>query len=147
MGLVGRCSSLSDAISVIGRRRTVKQHLAALRMLLDWLVIGHVIDMNPAHAVRGPKHVIKKGRTPVLTSEEARALLAAINTGSLTGLRDRALIGTMIYTFARMTGLIERLSLRSYFLLDLAQSPLSPHSHVFLMGRNCSTAALLMCGS
>lgn len=81
---------------------SVKQHLAALRMLLDWLVIGHIIDVNPAYALRGPKHVVKKGRTPVLTSEEARAMLAGIDTGSLTGLRDRALIGTMIYTFARI---------------------------------------------
>ena len=44
---------------------------------------------------------LKKAReTPVLDREEARALLAAIDTGSLTGLRDRALIGIMIYTFA-----------------------------------------------
>src|SRR5229473_1797553 len=32
---------------------TVKQHLAALRLLFDWLVTGHVIETNPAHAVRG----------------------------------------------------------------------------------------------
>jgi len=43
---------------------TVKQHLAAIRMLFDWLVVGHIIDVNLAHAVRGPKHVVKKGRTP-----------------------------------------------------------------------------------
>jgi integrase len=54
---------------------TVKQHLAALRMLFDWLVTGHVIDVNPAHAVRGPKYVVKKGKTSVLTADEARALL------------------------------------------------------------------------
>jgi integrase/recombinase XerD len=54
---------------------SVKQHLAALRMLFDWLVLGHVIDVNPAHAVRGPKHVVKLGRTPVLEREEARTLL------------------------------------------------------------------------
>ena len=45
---------------------TVKQHLAALRMLFDWLVTGRILEMNPAHAVRGPKHVVKKGKTPVL---------------------------------------------------------------------------------
>jgi hypothetical protein len=50
---------------------TVKQHMAALRMLLDWLVTGHVIDVNPAHAVRGPKYVVKKGKTPVLAAAEA----------------------------------------------------------------------------
>ena len=52
---------------------TVKQHLAALRMLFDWPVTGQVIDVNPAHAVRGPKYVVKKGKTPVLTADEARA--------------------------------------------------------------------------
>src|ERR1039458_9949288 len=47
---------------------TVKQHLAALRMLFDWLVTGHVLETNPAHAVRGPKYVVKKGKTPVLNT-------------------------------------------------------------------------------
>ena len=54
---------------------TVKQHLTALRMLFDWLVTGHVLETNPAHAVRGPKYVAKRGKTPVLTAEEARTLL------------------------------------------------------------------------
>src|SRR6202790_707279 len=57
---------------------TVKQHLAALRMLFDWLVTGHVLDVNPAHAVRGPKYVVKKGKTPVLNADEARTLLDSI---------------------------------------------------------------------
>jgi site-specific recombinase XerD len=93
---------------------SVKQHLAALRMLFDWLVVGHVLDSNPAHAVRGPKYSPKKGRTPVLDREEARALLAAIDTGSLTGLRDRALIGVMIYTFARV-GAVLQMNVCDYF--------------------------------
>src|ERR1017187_9134680 len=87
---------------------SVKQHLAALRMLFDWLVVGQVIETNPAHAVRGPKYSQKKGKTPVLDREEARALLAVINTSSLTGLRDRALIGIMIYTFARVGAVLNR---------------------------------------
>jgi integrase/recombinase XerD len=81
---------------------TVKLRLAALRMLFDWMVIGQVIPTNPAHAVRGPKHTQKKGRTPVLTVEEARTLLDSIDATSLPGLRDRALIGLMVYTFARV---------------------------------------------
>jgi integrase len=72
---------------------SVKQHLAALRILFDWLVVGHVIEHNPAHAVRGPKYSQKKGKTPVLDRDEARALLAAIDTGSVTGLRDRGSYG------------------------------------------------------
>jgi site-specific recombinase XerD len=93
---------------------TVKQHLAALRMLFDWLVVGHVIEHNPAHAVRGPRYSQKKGRTPVLDREEARALIAAIDPGSLTGLRDRALIGIMIYTFARV-GAVLQMNVSDYF--------------------------------
>ena len=93
---------------------SVKQHSAALRMLFDWLVVGHVLDTNPAHAVRGPKYSQKKGRTPVLDRDEARALLAGIDVGSLTGLRDRALIGIMIYTFARV-GAVLQMNVADYF--------------------------------
>jgi len=82
---------------------TVKQHLAALRMLFDWLVVGHVMDLNPAHAVRGPRHVVKKGKTPVLTADEARVLLDSIDTSTVMGLRDRALIALMAYSFARVS--------------------------------------------
>jgi site-specific recombinase XerD len=69
-------------------------------------VTGHVIDVNPAHAVRGPKYVVKKGKTPVLAADEARALLDSIEITTLTGLRDRALIGVMVYTFARVNAVI-----------------------------------------
>jgi integrase/recombinase XerD len=71
---------------------TVKQHLAALRMPLDWLVVGHIMDVNPAHSVRRPKHVVKKGKTPVLAADEARILLGSIDTSTVVGLPDRALI-------------------------------------------------------
>jgi site-specific recombinase XerD len=93
---------------------SVKQHLAALRMLFDWLVVGQILDTNSAHAVRGPKYSQKRGKTPVLDREEARALLAAIDTGSLTGLRDRALIGVMVYTFARI-GAVLQMKVGDYF--------------------------------
>ena len=81
---------------------TVKVRLAALRMLFDWMVVGQVIPTNPAHAVRGPKHSQRRGKTPVLQADEARTLIDAIDTTSLPGLRDRALIGLMVYTFARV---------------------------------------------
>lgn len=81
---------------------TVKQHLAAIRMLFDWLVTGHIVLHNPATSVRGPKHVVKRGKTPVLTADEARKLLDSIDTSSVVGLRDRALIGVMVYSFARV---------------------------------------------
>ncbi len=81
---------------------TVKQRLAALRMLFDWMVVGQILSVNPAHAVRGPKHTQRKGKTPVLNVDEARTMLDAIDTTSLPGLRDRALIALMVYTFARV---------------------------------------------
>ena len=107
---------------------SVKQHLAALRMLFDWLVVGHVIEVNPAHAVRGPKHVVKKGKTPVLTADEARVLLDSIpvvktveengvtrTCPNLIGLRDRALIGLMTYSFARI-GAVTKMTVSDYFV-------------------------------
>jgi site-specific recombinase XerC len=81
---------------------SVKQRLAALRHLFDWLVNGQVVPINPAHTVRGPRHVVTIGQTPVLDPAEARALLDSIDTGNHAGLRDRALIALMVYSFARI---------------------------------------------
>jgi integrase len=108
---------------------SVKQQLAALRMLFDWLVVGHVIDVSPAHAVRGPKHRVKKGKTPVLNADEARALLDSIAIADeveltdgtkktvpiITGLRDRALIALMVYTFARV-GAATAMKVEDYYV-------------------------------
>ena len=82
---------------------TVKQHLAAIRMLFDWLIVGQVVEQNPAAAVRGPKHVVKKGKTPVLDGDEAKKLIDSIDVSTIVGLRDRALIALLIYSFARIS--------------------------------------------
>lgn len=89
-----------------GSKPTIKQHLAAIRMLFDWLVVGQVLPMNPAHAVRGPKHVVKKGKTPVLSAAEARQLIDSIDVSKIVGLRDRALISVMVYSFARVSAVV-----------------------------------------
>lgn len=81
---------------------TVKQHLAATRMMFDWLAAGGVLPFNPASAVRGPKHATKRGKTAVLDPAEARALLDSIDVSTAIGLRDRALIALMVYSFARV---------------------------------------------
>jgi site-specific recombinase XerD len=81
----------------------VKQQLAAVRMLFDWLITGQVVPHNPAAAVRGPKHVVKTGKTPVLDAKEWRTLLDSIPTTMVRDLRDRALIATLTYSFARIT--------------------------------------------
>jgi site-specific recombinase XerD len=80
----------------------VKQQLAAVRMLFDWLITGQVVPTNPAAAVRGPKYVVTTGKTPVLDGSEWRRLLAAIPTETVRDLRDRALIGSLTYSFARV---------------------------------------------
>jgi site-specific recombinase XerD len=82
---------------------SVKQHLAAVRMLFDWLVVGQIVRSNPASVVRGPSHIVNRGRTPILSPEEAHQLFESIPTDSLVGLRDRALIGVLIYSFARIS--------------------------------------------
>ena len=81
---------------------SVKQQLAAIRMLCDWLVTGQVIPANPASSVRGPKHIVRTGKTPVLEGAEWRRLMDAIPTESVRDLRDRALIATLTYSFARI---------------------------------------------
>ena len=93
---------------------TVKQHLAAIRMLFDWLVTGQAMPSNPAHAVRGPRYSVSKGVTPVLSSEEARDLLRGMDVTTVVGLRDRALIAVMTYAFARV-GAVVALAVEDYF--------------------------------
>jgi integrase len=82
---------------------SVKQHLAAVPQLFDYLVTGGILPSNPAGAVRGPKYVVKRGKTPVLSADQARQLLDSIDVTELSGLRDRALIGVMVYSFARVS--------------------------------------------
>lgn len=91
---------------------SVKQHLAALRMMLDWLVSGGVLTHNPAASVRGPRYSVRRGKTPVLSAEDTRRLIDTIplvrrdGTPDLAALRDRALIGVMVYSFARVSATV-----------------------------------------
>jgi len=92
-------------VEELGRVRsapTVKLRLAAVRHLFDWLVVGQVVPINPAASVRGPSHSVRRGKTPVLAPAEARQLIDAIDVDVPAGLRDRALIGLMTYSFARV---------------------------------------------
>ena len=85
---------------------TAKLRLAAIRHLFDWLVTGHVLRSNPALSVRRPRHVVRKGKTPVLDASEVRALLDSISGTSPIDLRDKALIGLMLYSFARIGAVV-----------------------------------------
>jgi site-specific recombinase XerC len=91
-----------EGLSLARSAPTAKQHLAAIRHLFDWLVMGQVVPLNPAASVRGPSHSVRRGKTPVLDPTEARQLLDAIDISTPVGLRDRALLGLMVFSFARI---------------------------------------------
>ncbi len=82
---------------------TIKQRLAGLKMLFRSLIRQRVLDENPAHVVKGPSHSVSRGKTPVLDGAETSHLLNSIDTSILIGLRDRAMIATMAYSFARVS--------------------------------------------
>ncbi len=93
---------------------TTNLHLAAIRSLFQWLVDGRILDRNPAAEVKGIKHRVKTGKTPVLSDEEMKQLLEGLDTSHVVGLRDRALIATMFYSFARISAVVG-MSVEDYF--------------------------------
>jgi site-specific recombinase XerD len=117
-----------EVLQTTAAKPAVKLHLAAIRMLFDWLVVGQVLAVNPAHAVRGPKHVVRRGKTPVLTEDQARRLLGSVKVARkitlpdgaeaeepwLVGLRDRALMAVMTYSFARI-GAVVAMRVEDYY--------------------------------
>jgi integrase/recombinase XerD len=105
-----------EELGHVRKAPTVKQHLACIRMLFDWLVTGQVVASNPAHAVRGPRHSVIKGATTVMSSQEATEFLKSIDVSHVVGLRDRALIAVMVYAFARVSAVVG-LKVEDYFPL------------------------------
>ncbi|MEL7485366.1 MAG: tyrosine-type recombinase/integrase, partial [Planctomycetota bacterium] len=117
-----RAFHVAGYIEELGATRsvsTVKQHLAAIRCLCDFLVIRQVLPRNPATEVRGPKLVTRTGKTPVLSGPEARELFNSIDITTPAGLRDRALLGAMIYTFGRISAVLG-MDLGDYFQVGRA---------------------------
>jgi integrase/recombinase XerC len=99
-------SAYVEYVSARFAPQTVKQRLAALRGLFDWLARHGVLEVNPAAPVRGPAYTQKRGKTPILTAAEAKRLIESIETDTLAGLRDRALIAVMVYSFARVSAAV-----------------------------------------
>ena len=93
---------------------SVKQQLAAIRELFDWLVVGQIVPMNPASSVRGPKHSTNKGKTIDLSAADTRLLLDSIDTSHVRGLRDRALIASLVYSCARV-GAVVKMRVEDYY--------------------------------
>ena len=77
-------------------------------------MVRQVLPRNPALDVRGPKHVVRVGKTPVFEGADARALFESIDTSTPIGLRDRALLGVMVYTFGRVSAVVG-LEIGDYF--------------------------------
>ena len=95
---------------------TIKQHLAAINMLFDWMVTGQIIPSNPAASVKSPRYSQTSGKTPVLSAHEARHLLNSIDTSHVVGLRDRALISLMVYSFARVSAVVN-MQVKDYYAI------------------------------
>jgi integrase/recombinase XerD len=104
-------------IEILQRRAappTVKQHMAAIRMLFSWLTEKGVLAMNPAREVKTERFSRAEGKTPAFVEARVQKLLEAVATSTHTGLRDRALLGTLAYTFARI-GAVVNLKVEDYF--------------------------------
>ncbi|KAA0220207.1 MAG: integrase [Planctomycetota bacterium] len=92
---------------------SVKVSLAAIRMLFDHLATRHVVTVNPARSVRGPRVQRVEGSTPAFDVRQARTLLDSIDITTVAGLRDRALVATLVYTAARI-GAVCRLRVKDF---------------------------------
>src|SRR5271169_4574553 len=104
-------------IEILQRRAappTVKQHMAAIRMLFSWLTEKGVLAMNPAREVKTERFSRAEGKTPAFVEGEVQRLLEAVETSAHTGLRDRALLGVLAYTFARI-GAVVNLKVEDYY--------------------------------
>jgi site-specific recombinase XerD len=93
---------------------TVKQHMAAIRMLFSWLTEKGILAMNPAREVKTERFSRTEGKTAAFVEGEVQKLLGVIETSTHTGLRDRALLGVLAYTFARI-GAVVNLKVEDYY--------------------------------
>jgi integrase/recombinase XerD len=112
--VAGYVRDLATAKGTPASKPTRKLHLAAIRQFFDRLVVRHAVILNPAASVKGPRHQVAEGKTPAITPEQARRVLHSIDVSHVVGLRDRAIIGVLIYTAAR-GGAVAKLRLRDFY--------------------------------
>jgi integrase/recombinase XerD len=93
---------------------TVKQHMAAIRMLFSWFTEKGVLAMNPAREVKTERFSRTEGKTPAFVEGEVQKPLNTVEISTHTGLRDRALLGVLAYTFARI-GAVVNLKVEDYY--------------------------------
>jgi integrase/recombinase XerD len=92
-----------------------KLHMSAIRGFFDVLVLRHICMLNPALSVRTERYSVSEGKTPEITPQQARRLLESIDTASPSGIRDKAIIATLIFTAVRAGAVA---SLRTQDLVD-----------------------------
>jgi len=98
-----------------GRGIKTRQVQSAVRMFLDNCVVDGLISVNPAKAVKLPRHSSRTGKTPVIIPEQVRQILDSIPCVTQADYRDRALIGLMVFSFFRVSATLS-LSLSDYEL-------------------------------
>lgn len=79
------------------RDATIRRKLSALSSLFDALCEANAVQGNPVDGVKRPKVDSQEGKTPAIGDHQARALMAAPDTSTLQGLRDRAILATLLY--------------------------------------------------
>jgi site-specific recombinase XerD len=97
-----------------GSPATIKQHMAAIRMMFSWLTEKGILAMNPAREVKTPKFSRSEGKTPAPPAEDVQKLIDFIDVTNIVGLRDQAILGVLAYTFARI-GAVVSLRVKDYF--------------------------------
>jgi site-specific recombinase XerD len=97
-----------------GSAATIKQHMAAIRMMFSWLTEKGILAINPAREVKTPKFSRTEGKTPAFSTEEVQKLLSSIDTSHVVGHRDKALLATLAYTFGRISAVVS-LRVEDYF--------------------------------
>jgi site-specific recombinase XerD len=88
--------------------------MAAIRMMFSWLTEKGIVAINPAREVKTPKFSRTEGKTPAFSTEEVHKVLESIDTSHVVGHRDKALLATLAYTFARI-GAVVNLKVEDYF--------------------------------
>jgi integrase/recombinase XerD len=97
-----------------GSRSTQRQHLAAVRLLFDSLMMRGVVEYNPAARARPPRLVRESSHTPVFEEAEIVAFLDSISLESLKDLRDKAIFCVLLYSWCRVSALIN-LTVADYY--------------------------------
>jgi site-specific recombinase XerD len=76
---------------------TVRRKLSALASLFDFLCESNAVPFNPADGVKRPNAGMNEGKSPALGDEQAKAMLDAPSLETVKGLRDRAILSTLLF--------------------------------------------------